>query len=132
MDCPVCDKAMITAELHEVEVDYCASCTGIWLDAGELEILLGDPKHADSIVSSFQPVSGTNHPVRKCPICRKKMEIVDTDGTGVVLLDRCRLHHGLWFDRGELPSILQRTSLDSSGRIRTLLEELFIRNPGKE
>ena len=132
MDCPACQKAMITAELHEVEVDYCASCRGIWLDAGELEILLGDPKQADTILSSFQPVAAENHPSRKCPICGKRMEIVDTDGTGTVLLDRCRRHHGLWFDRGELPAILQRAPLDSNGQVRTLLQDLFIRNPGKE
>jgi len=34
MDCPVCKNAMITLELSEVEIDYCADCGGIWLDAG--------------------------------------------------------------------------------------------------
>ncbi len=43
MDCPVCKNAMITLELQEVEIDYCIDCGGIWLDAGELELLLGEP-----------------------------------------------------------------------------------------
>ncbi len=132
MDCPECNKAMITAELYEVEVDFCPSCQGIWLDAGELEILLGDPQQAASVVASLKPFSTATHPRRKCPICRKRMEIVDSDGTGTILLDRCRLQHGLWFDRGELPGILQRTSLDEKGQVRTLLQDLFIRNQGKE
>ena len=40
MDCPVCKDAMIVMELNEVEIDHCLSCSGIWLDAGELELLL--------------------------------------------------------------------------------------------
>ena len=49
MDCPVCkDSAMIVLEMDEVEVDYCTECEGIWLDAGELEILLGDERFASS------------------------------------------------------------------------------------
>ena len=40
MDCPVCKNAMIVLELDEVEVDYCADCRGVWLDSGELELLL--------------------------------------------------------------------------------------------
>jgi Zn-finger nucleic acid-binding protein len=42
MDCPVCQDAMITLELSDVENDYCTDCGGIWLDAGELELLLGE------------------------------------------------------------------------------------------
>ena len=42
MDCPVCRSAMIVLEIEEVEIDYCTDCAGIWLDAGELEVLLED------------------------------------------------------------------------------------------
>jgi len=45
MDCPVCNNAMITLELDQVEIDHCTECGGIWLDAGELETLLGDARH---------------------------------------------------------------------------------------
>lgn len=132
MDCPACEKAMITAELHEVEVDYCPQCRGIWLDAGELEILLDDPRKAEQLVASFQPAPAATQTPRKCPICRKRMEIVDAGGSGAVLLDRCRRHHGLWFDRGELPTLIERALLDTDGHIRSHLKELFILNQGKE
>ena len=46
MDCPVCKNAMIALELAEVEIDHCTDCGGIWLDAGELELLLGNPEQA--------------------------------------------------------------------------------------
>ena len=46
MDCPVCKNAMITMELDEVEVDHCLDCGGIWLDSGELEMLLDGSNEA--------------------------------------------------------------------------------------
>ena len=55
MDCPVCkNSAMIVLELDEVEVDYCTECEGIWLDEGELELLLGDEARAKEVIQSFQ------------------------------------------------------------------------------
>ena len=54
MDCPVCkNSAMIVLELDEVEVDYCTECEGIWLDEGELELLLGDEARAKEVIQSF-------------------------------------------------------------------------------
>jgi Zn-finger nucleic acid-binding protein len=46
MNCPTCKSAMITLELAEVEVDHCVHCGGIWLDTGELEVLMDDPVKA--------------------------------------------------------------------------------------
>ena len=54
MDCPICKNAMITLELQEVEIDYCTDCGGIWLDAGELELLLGEPEKAAQLIKSFK------------------------------------------------------------------------------
>ena len=54
MDCPVCKNAMITLELADVEIDHCTDCGGIWLDAGELELLLGEPEQAKSLLDSFK------------------------------------------------------------------------------
>jgi len=59
MDCPVCKNAMITLELAEVEVDYCTGCKGVWLDAGELEMLLGNGELSSETYISHRPeVSG--------------------------------------------------------------------------
>ena len=55
MDCPVCKSAMIVLELDEVEIDYCTDCQGIWLDAGELELLLEDAAESREVLKSFAP-----------------------------------------------------------------------------
>jgi len=129
MDCPACKEAMITAELEEVEVDYCAGCGGIWLDAGELELLVDEPGAARAVLDSFVVPDGVKERARRCPICRKRMEKVRAaSGEGDVLLDRCRGADGLWFDRGELDRILAAVPFDRVQKVRRVLREMF----GKE
>ena len=41
MKCPTCaNTPLVMAERQGVEIDYCPSCRGIWLDRGELDKLL--------------------------------------------------------------------------------------------
>jgi len=40
MICPVCKCDMIVVEYHNIELDYCTTCKGVWFDSGELELLL--------------------------------------------------------------------------------------------
>ncbi|MEJ2494849.1 MAG: zf-TFIIB domain-containing protein [Ignavibacteriaceae bacterium] len=54
MICPVSNEPMIVLELNEIEIDYCPDCKGIWLDGGELELLIEDENERKRILSSFQ------------------------------------------------------------------------------
>ena len=74
MDCPVCKKAMVVLELDQVEIDHCLSCSGIWLDAGELELLLGSGQEKNTVLNSFILDNQATELKRKCPICLRKME----------------------------------------------------------
>ena len=126
MDCPVCKNAMITFELDDVEVDYCLNCRGIWLDAGELQMLLGDQELADQVMNSFRRAVDCKEKLRRCPICRKKMhKMLVGEGETPKLIDMCRKSDGLWFDQGELTEILQFGSFDNGNRIKNLLSEMF-------
>ncbi len=41
MHCPVCKTtALVMSERVGVEIDYCPSCRGVWLDRGELDKIL--------------------------------------------------------------------------------------------
>jgi Zn-finger nucleic acid-binding protein len=41
MKCPHCtDSTLVMTDRQGVEIDYCPSCRGIWLDRGELDKLL--------------------------------------------------------------------------------------------
>ena len=126
MDCPVCKSAMVTFELDKVEIDHCYACCGIWLDAGELELLLGDSKQSKELLSSFHINNKSVEKPRKCPICRKKMQKVFVGPkTSNLLIDKCRRGHGLWFDKGELQDILQMGNFDKDRKIQKLLSGIF-------
>ena len=130
MDCPACGNAMITLELADVEIDHCVGCGGIWLDAGELELLMDDRRKATTLLASFQKASAQVEKPRKCPICDKKMtKIIVGPAQPPLLIDKCRRGDGLWFDRGELQDILQRGQLDPDSRIRRLLADMFGQEP---
>ena len=126
MDCPVCKNAMITLELAEVEIDHCIDCGGIWLDAGELELLLAEPQHVRELFESFIPASSSAENPRNCPICLKKMQkIIVGQSEPVLLIDKCAKGDGLWFDNGELQDILSRAKLDKESKIQKLLADMF-------
>jgi Zn-finger nucleic acid-binding protein len=131
MDCPVCKQsAMVALELNEVEIDYCMECEGIWLDAGELELLLGEPKKARELIHSFQVETESAEKVRKCPICyRKMLKIIVGSSKPKLLIDKCRKGHGLWFDKGELQDIFERAQLDENNMIKALLTDMFSHKP---
>lgn len=41
MKCPTCQSVeLVMSERQGVEIDYCPSCRGIWLDRGELDKIL--------------------------------------------------------------------------------------------
>ena len=40
MNCPVCDATLRTVTKHNVEVDICPDCKGVWLDRGELDKII--------------------------------------------------------------------------------------------
>lgn len=55
MRCPKCGMELQEIELRGVKVDKCFGCEGIWLDAGELEILSKlDKPASDRLLSLFR------------------------------------------------------------------------------
>ncbi len=127
MDCPVCKEPMIVLELDEVEIDHCTSCQGIWLDAGELELLLGDSAEKEAFLASFQVAGYAEEKGRRCPLCSRRMEKVLVGTDRKVRLDRCRSKEGVWLDGGELEEILEMASFGSDKRVLHLLKNMFAR-----
>jgi Zn-finger nucleic acid-binding protein len=40
MACPVDGTVLVMSERQGIEIDYCPSCRGVWLDRGELDKLI--------------------------------------------------------------------------------------------
>ena len=124
MKCLSCNAPLVTAEMDHVEIDYCPECTGIWLDRGELELLLDSGEAARHYLHSLDPASSRlKEKIRKCPICRKKMEKV-LCGKGAVPVDKCANDHGLWCDGGELKCILKFADVGNP-KVIEFLQDIF-------
>ncbi len=41
MQCPVDGSTLEMSERQGIEIDYCPSCRGVWLDRGELDKIIG-------------------------------------------------------------------------------------------
>ncbi|HEU5481795.1 MAG TPA: zf-TFIIB domain-containing protein [Sphingomicrobium sp.] len=52
MACPVDGTALVMSERSGIEIDYCPSCRGVWLDRGELDKIIernaSQPQHSGS------------------------------------------------------------------------------------
>lgn len=126
MNCPACKAPLLALEYNEIEVDYCDDCHGIWLDAGELDLLFGDRAVTNDFLRAGDRAGGTASKMRPCPICGIKMDLHTTGGAAPVTYDECPRHHGMWFDRGELQQILLHGSAAPGGeRVVTWLRDLF-------
>lgn len=40
MKCPTCDERLVMTERQGIEIDYCPSCRGVWLEKGELDKII--------------------------------------------------------------------------------------------
>ncbi|HUP64971.1 MAG TPA: zf-TFIIB domain-containing protein [Thermoanaerobaculia bacterium] len=103
MHCPVCGTPLLVVERDSIKVDYCINCHGIWFDQTEIE-LLGEKAGVAIGTGELEKSapSSSNERYLRCPRCGKKMRKADLYGEGQFLIvDFCRLQHGLWFDRGE-------------------------------
>ncbi len=55
MKCPKCGMELIALDYQGIEVDKCAECEGIWLDAGELEsVSMLEKSGIDKLFSVFR------------------------------------------------------------------------------
>ena len=135
MKCPACSNLMIVVEHEKIELDYCVNCSGVWFDAGELDLLLetmqleGNILSLDSILTS--PEAKSTEKKRRCPICGVKMKKATVGHEPEVLIDACQRGDGLWFDEGEVGQLITQISdkpseeSDSQGRIITFLGDVF-------
>lgn len=130
MNCPQCDDVLVTLELMDIEVDYCTTCGGIWLDKGELEYLINISGGIHESINMDLPAD-TNEKPRQCPLCRKRMKKIQVQENGSLIIDRCE-RHGLWLDDGELHKILDTAGLKNNEHpLAQLLDEMFAaRNKG--
>jgi len=50
MQCPKCGMQLVEIDYREIKIDKCTACDGIWLDAGELDMVAELDK---SVINKF-------------------------------------------------------------------------------
>jgi Zn-finger nucleic acid-binding protein len=54
MNCPTDATVLQLAERHGIEIDYCPTCRGVWLDRGELDKIID---RADTVTAPASDAS---------------------------------------------------------------------------
>jgi uncharacterized protein len=111
MRCPLDRNDMIVVEHKKIELDYCLSCSGVWFDSGELELLMGTAGFPGGQSLSnllYSEKAEVTEAKRKCPVCGRKMDKIWLGKAPRVLIDSCPSGDGLWFDGGELQQVIKQ------------------------
>lgn len=129
MRCPVDKSDMIVVEHQKIEMDFCLKCSGIWFDAGELNLLVSAIQAEGAKMSHMDLLTPHEAKVkearRKCPICGRNMDKVWLGKEPRVLIDSCPTGDGLWFDGGELREVLQQMETAGSKSVISFLGDAF-------
>jgi len=129
MLCAACGKLeMFVLEFQGIEIDYCYRCGGVWLDSGELE-LIGRKAGALredllAALESRKERQSERRSSRRCPVCRRRMREVSTESDPPILVDRCPDEHGLWFERGELRSVVEASGAEGHNKLAEFFADL--------
>lgn len=117
---------MVAYELEGIEIDRCLRCDGVWLDAGELEMVTelagADPGGLAAALDASHRIGRSK---RHCPRCGRKMRLVQVGQEATLELDRCPVGHGLWFDRGELEKLIADFENGEEGAVARFFADLF-------
>lgn len=86
---------------EQIEVDQCLSCNGVWFSAEELNEFMKEKiflVHSSKVAESNKYYKATG----ACPKCEKPMQQVPFKN---VVVDRCSICQGVWFDGGLLDRV---------------------------
>ena len=108
--CPICDVPFDGCPVHDLSLDRCGSCDGVFVDASVVEQLAAEPtvERCDALLAALsRDVTGAHHkrdPLR-CPTCNELMQRKLSESGAGIVMDVCH-KHGVFFDAGELPRII--------------------------
>ena len=55
MKCPNCNETLLMTHRNNIEIDYCPSCRGVWLDKGELDKMLDYAAQQSNVENRDEP-----------------------------------------------------------------------------
>ena len=126
--CPGCRGDMRSVQVGSTPMYECGSCGSVWLDAGTFMQLCQDREERGAVASIIAgpaavgvvPTAGGRVRYVHCPICKKVLNRENFGRQSGVVIDVCK-NDGVWFERGELRSVL--AFIDGGGLERARVRE---------
>lgn len=137
MRCPRCDVPVVIVEHHEIELDHCLACAGVWFDGEELALLFAKAQidiTPDLASILAEPALDEDTVEREdeawldCPRCGDRMDKIAVGDDANTRVDRCDAGCGLWFDGGELRDMMRHLNDATEGALEravAFVEEVF-------
>ncbi len=110
--CPVDDFTLAQESYEGVAVDVCPHCGGVWLDAGELEVVQNAQASdfrdvptltdVESVKAAEAMGRAAEETPRNCVVCNSGLEQKEYAYASQVMIDQCPKGHGIWLDKNEL------------------------------
>ncbi len=116
--CPKCHDPLFVGFDHDVEVDICQKCKGLWVDViREKDLLEMKPEvftidELKRLRKLYQPLprSEKSSGYVPCPVCRILMWRRNWGSYSGVIVDRCEAH-GTWYDDQEVEKLREFVKL---------------------
>jgi len=128
LPCPGCRDGMRAVQVGSTPMHECPSCASVWLDAGTFMQLCQDREERGAVASivagassvGVVPTAGGRVRYVPCPVCKKMLNRENFGRQSGVVIDVCK-NDGVWFERGELRSVL--AFIDGGGLERARIRE---------
>ena len=123
--CPVCRIPLVGFELDGIELDRCIDCRGVWLDPGELEAIAESAGVVPGgLTAVLRSAKGEKHPERECPRCKSRLRTVRIGPQDSLAIEHCPRGDGLWFDHGEMETLIASFDTGEEGSVARFLAAL--------
>lgn len=110
-DCPRCRIPLEFLEIATTTFRQCGKCDGMWADIATFEAVCSAREEQSAVLGymaertrNFEPLSKVSYV--PCPDCKQLMNRSNFAKASGIIIDICK-KHGVWFDAGELPSIIE-------------------------
>lgn len=109
MQCPIDTRTLVAKQIHNLEIDVCLKCRGVWFDEGEFRSAVRSiasfelpEKYQVSLPKEKSPALHLHERNLSCPKDGAKLETLHYDPPSGIYLDRCGKCGGIWLDGGEI------------------------------
>ena len=133
-DCPRCRITLRSLKIGSVLIRECERCGGFWSSVNTFEEICASREKQSAMLGFMDSYAHSNAKPPAisyvpCPDCGQLMNRSNYARSSGVIVDMCK-RHGVWFDAGELPRIIE--FIDRGGLDRAREKEKIALNDERQ